>query len=72
MHYSLRNIKRCHFEITLETLNARGTLMASPKDIDNVENLDLGALSLFSFKNRRELFLLCPQEKNPQIQINTH
>lgn len=46
--------------------------MASPKDIDNVENLDLGALSLFSFKNRRELFLLCPREKNPQIQINTH
>lgn len=37
-----------------------------------VANCDMEVLALFPCKNKRELFLLCPQEKNPKMQIDTH
>lgn len=50
----------------------KNTLKVVLKGLDNVTNLDLEILPLFPCKNRREFSLLCPQKKNPKIQVNAH
>lgn len=53
MHYSLGKVKRRNIEITQEPFNNSDTFKAVPNGPDNVENLDLGFLPLFHYKNRR-------------------
>ena len=66
MNYSLRNVKRCHFEIIQGLLNTGGTIRVSPKGPDNVTNLDLLGFTTVYLQEQERIIPTVLTEKKSQ------